>query len=59
MKLHIWINLDERKCCALKFKKKGNMLASVQVCRVGGDICFCVKNPILVFIQLSNSLDPK
>ena len=29
-------------------QKTGNMLASVWVCGVGGDICFCDKNPILV-----------
>ena len=33
---------------SLNSQKTGNMLASVWVCRVGGDICFCDKNPILV-----------
>ena len=32
----------------LNSQKTGNILASVWVCGVGGDICFCVKNPILV-----------
>ena len=54
----------------LNSQKRGNMLASVWVCGMGGDICFCVKNPILVDVvflclgalktvgRVSNSLDP-
>ena len=50
MKLHVWINLDEGKCFVpLNSQKAGNMLASVWVCGVGGDICFCDKKPILVY----------